>query len=97
MLVSELRDLRARLKKEGTWPVQACPASDTKQAAMKPRHAAALSGKCQGNGCPRVGRQRTDMLLKRTLFLCSVCYDALPLYQLRQLFQDVGADVKKQN
>ena len=41
--------------------------------------------------------QRTDMTLKRTVFLCSVCYDSLPLYQLRQLFHDVGTDMKKRN
>jgi hypothetical protein len=58
---------------------------------MKPHPA---TGKCQRNGCTRVGPQRFDARLKRTLFVCAVCFESLQAYELRKLFRDVGADAK---
>jgi len=62
---------------------------------MEPRpvfvvSATGLTDQCQRQGCSRTGGPRTDMVSKRTIFLCETCFSTLHAYQLRDLFRRFG-------
>src|SRR5262249_8597499 len=50
-----------------------------KTLAMNLPRVTRREGKCQVDGCTKIGRERTDLTMKRAVFLCDLCYEVLPL------------------